>query len=62
MIIGLVALVCLLVLCLLRKQYVSVIRWNDGEALIWMDIVSRAVHSYLAAIQEHVESLKTQIY
>jgi hypothetical protein len=36
----------------LETGYVSVIRWKDGEALIWVDIVTRAIHSYLAAILE----------
>jgi len=62
MINGLVTLVCWLVLCLFRKRYVSVIRWKDGEALIWMDVVTRAIHSYLAAKLEHVERLETQLY
>jgi len=46
----------------LESGYVSVIRWKDGEALIWMDIVTRAIHSYLAAILEYVERLETQLY
>jgi hypothetical protein len=46
----------------LETGYVSFIGWKDGEALVLMDIVSRAVCNYLAAILEHVESLETQLY